>query len=62
MDTMLIITFVSLIKLKYNMKFDSFGNKFESWMTVGTMTAYVLVPTIALVQVVRNFDKLMPLP
>ena len=60
MDTLLIITFVSFIKLRYNMKFDTFGDKFESWMTVGTMAAYILVPTIGIVQVLRNFDKINP--
>ena len=49
MDTLLIITFVSFIKLRYNMKFDTFGDKFETWMTVGTMVAYVLVPIIGMV-------------
>ena len=49
MDTLLIITFVSFIKLRYNMKFDTFGDKFETWMTIGTMAAYILVPIIGMV-------------
>ena len=58
METVLIISFVSLIKIKYHMSFETFGEKVESWMTIGTVAAYALVSIIALVQTLRNFDSI----
>jgi len=55
-ESVLIISFCSFIKLKYHLKFDSFGEKVESWMTIVSMAGYLLIPAIAIIQLLRNFD------
>ena len=58
METVLIIAFVTFIKMKYHMSFETFGEKVESWMTIGTAVAYILVMIVAMVQTLRNFDSI----
>ena len=58
METVLIIAFVTFIKMKYHMSFETFGEKVESWMTIGTAVAYILVIIVAMVQTLRNFDSI----
>ena len=57
-DTILIIAFVSFIKLRYHMIFDNFGETFEAWMSYCTIAMYCFVPTVALIQIMCNFGLL----
>ena len=56
-ESVLIIAFVSMIKIKYYMSFESYGEEFESYMTIGSIVAYVSITIIALVQILWNFEK-----
>ena len=46
-ESIIIIAFVSLIKLKYNLRFDSFGEEFQSALTLTCMAGYIILPTFA---------------
>lgn len=46
-ETILIIAFVGLIKVKHHMSFGSYGESIESWLTIIVMFGYICIPLIA---------------
>ena len=55
-ESVLIISFCCFILLKYNLEFDTFGEKVESWLAIGCIIGYIMIPAIATIQLLRNFD------
>mmetsp|Transcript_1153 Transcript_1153/g.1523 ORF Transcript_1153/g.1523 Transcript_1153/m.1523 type:complete len:104 (-) Transcript_1153:1482-1793(-) len=56
MESILIIAFVGFIKVKYYMRFDTYGEEIQSGLTLACMVGYVVIPTIALGKLMRNFS------
>lgn len=48
-ESVLIISFVSMIMINHSMRFDTYGEEFEAYMAIGSIGAYFLIPIIALV-------------
>ena len=55
-ETILIIAFVSLIKVKHHMSFISYGESFESYLTIIVSFGYIFIPLLAFFQLMRKFS------
>lgn len=58
MESILIVAFCSLIQFNYNLRFDTWGQKVQTWLAIAAFTIYVLIPLFTLVKLCRNFDQI----
>lgn len=57
MESIMIVTFCSLIQFNHNFIFNSWGQKLQTWIAIIVFMVYVLVPIYTLTRIILNFDK-----